>query len=86
MKIDRRIDTSFEGEGSVEEVTALMAAARHGRTSTVEILLSAGANPNTEDAVRRTALDWAHDNKNKNSAQKICRLFENAATIKRRKA
>jgi ankyrin repeat protein len=78
VKVDRRIDTSFEGEGSVEGVTALMAAARHGRISTVEILLSAGANPNTEDAVRRTAVDWAQDNKSKNVAQRIRRLLEAA--------
>jgi ankyrin repeat protein len=75
VKIDSRVDTAFDGEGTVEEVTALMAAARYGRSSTVELLLAAGANPNTEDATRRTALDWARDNKSPNLAQRISRML-----------
>ncbi len=59
VKVDRRINTSFDGEGSVEGVTALMAAARHGRISTVETLLSAGANPNTVSGKRGASVQWS---------------------------
>jgi ankyrin repeat protein len=79
VKIDRRVDTSFEREGSVEGITALMAAARHGHESTVSILLRAGADAKAEDAIGRTALDWAQDNKDRNAVQKVFRLIEAAA-------
>lgn len=78
VKSNERVDGSFEKEGPVNGVTALMAAARHGRASTVELLLAAGARPNTEDGTRRTAFDWATDNQSKNIAQRICRLLESA--------
>lgn len=76
--IDGRAHVSFEKEGPVDGVTALMAAARHGHASTVEILLNAGANPNVEDATRRTALDWATDHPSKNVAARIGRLLQAA--------
>lgn len=82
IKVDKAVDVSFEAEGRFEGVTALMAAAHRGRLSTVELLLKAGANPTQEDAVRRTALDWAQDNKSINLAQKICLLLEQAGAMK----
>lgn len=78
VKIDREVDTHFEGVGSAEGITALMAAVRHGHVSTVKILLSAGANPNAEDAIGRTVLDWLNDAKNRNAKQRIRRLIENS--------
>lgn len=45
--------------------TALVCAAKCGRTANVEILQSHGASPDSRDKDGRTALDWAAENKHK---------------------
>ncbi len=87
-KVDARTNFYFElgigsRDGSAEKITALMAAARHGRISTVEYLLRRKADPKVKDAFGQTALDWARDADDSKVQQKICHLLENAVEAKR---
>jgi ankyrin repeat protein len=78
VKVNGRADACFDDHGSVEGVTALIAAARHGRLSTVQILLDAGADPNGADCIGRTALDWADMNKSERVVRQVRRILEEA--------
>ena len=50
-------------ERATDGTTPLLMAAKHGRTSVVEILLTKGANLNARDIDNMTALGYAKKNK-----------------------
>ena len=70
------VDVNRQGE-DVNKMTALMRACHLDRLKSIEVLLTAGARPNTKDAFGRTALQWL--DKRSPNKEKIAAMLKKLA-------